>query len=378
MASGKLVVSTYVQYILIALGVFLLIGFFQQIGGVLLTFLMAAVLAYLLNPLVRMLEGYRIPRVIAVLSVFALLTVVVIAVFTILIIPAVRQVQNIINAPEVYVNQLVNLVEEARKLPYVGERIAAIDAGMLLQFAQSNAPSPGSVLNAALGVIGGVFGIFGTILNLLLMMVISIYMLLDRERITRAVLRMIPSAIRGQMIGLFGAVEVALIKYVRAQIILCLIMGVIGWAIVFFTGGSYALFIGVWVGLMELVPILGAFMGAIPAVLLALLDSPVKALVVAGLFLLAQQLEGNVLVPKIMGGSVGVHPLWVMFAMLSATALYGLVGAIFAVPVVAIIAAAIKYLQGTLIFERWRKAPIMSVDAGAESVDALENMKDKE
>ena len=64
------------------------------------------------------------------------------------------------------------------------------------------------------------------------------------------------------------------------------------------------------------------------------------------------------LVPRIQGGSVGVHPLWVLFATLAGTALYGLIGAVFAVPVVAIIAATLRYLRGTLIFERWGKPPV--------------------
>ena len=86
-----------------------------------------------------------------------------------------------------------------------------------------------------------------------------------------------------------------------------------------------------------------------------------QALLVVALFLAAQQLEGNVLQPRIMGSSVGVHPLWVLFATLAATALYGVIGAAFAVPIVAIIAAALRYLRGTLLFERWRKAPVSEV-----------------
>jgi predicted PurR-regulated permease PerM len=114
-----------------------------------------------------------------------------------------------------------------------------------------------------------------------------------------------------------------------------------------------------WVGLTEIIPVIGAFLGAIPAVLIALfVGGFYKALIVAGLFLVAQQIEGNILVPKVMGGSVGVHPLWVLFATLAATALYGVVGAIFAVPIVAIVAATLRYLRTTLIFERWAKAPL--------------------
>ncbi len=369
MSARKLVVSTYLQYVLLAVGALLLVTFVPQISGVLVTFLMAAILAYALNPLVRRLERWRIPRVVAVLGVFAVLVVAVTAALLVLIIPAVAQVRMIANRPEAIINAGTQLVERARKVPYLGEQIPAqLDQeaqDAMLQFVQDNVPPAGTILKTALGFIGGVFGIFGTILNLFLMLIVSIYLLLDRERILRAVLGTIPGTVRDQILELFAAVEGTLVKYLRAQLFLCVVMGMIGWAIAFFFGGryadNYALLIGVWVGVTELIPVLGAFLGAIPAVILALVDSPVQALIVAGLFLAAQQLEGNILVPRIMGGSVGVHPLWVMFAMLSATALYGLVGALFAVPVVAIISASVRYLGGTLVFERWRDAPVFSM-----------------
>lgn len=362
MSAKKLVVSTYLQYVIIALGALLLFTFLRQIGGVLLTFLLAGILAYVLNPLVRQLEAWRIPRILAVLGVFVALILSVLVALLVLIIPAVGEVQALIENPEILTDGVTNLLAWARNLPYVGERVYAVDRTMLTEFVQSNAPSAGQVLSGALGFIGGVFGVFGTLLNLLLMLIVSVYLLLDRERISRAALGTVPATIRDQTVGLFQAVESTLVKYLKAQLVLCTIMGVIGWAIAYFTFGSYALLIGLWVGVTEIIPVLGPFLGAIPAVLIALFTgSLTQAIVVAALFLLAQQLEGNVLQPRIMGGSVGVHPLWVLFATLAATALYGIIGAAFAVPIVAIIAAAFRYLRGTLIFERWRKVPVKEV-----------------
>jgi predicted PurR-regulated permease PerM len=218
-------------------------------------------------------------------------------------------------------------------------------------------------------VIGGVFGVFGTIFNLLLMVLISIYLLLEREKITNALLQTIPSTVRDQSLELFYAVEGSLIKYLRGQLLLCAIMGVLGWAIMFFTVGEYALAVGAWVAATELIPVLGAFLGAIPAVAIALFVPQggfLQALLVAFLFLVAQQLEGNILVPRIQGGSTGVHPLIVLFATLAGTALYGILGAIFAVPVVAIVAATVRYMQGTLLFERWDKPPVKPADEEPE------------
>jgi predicted PurR-regulated permease PerM len=107
----------------------------------------------------------------------------------------------------------------------------------------------------------------------------------------------------------------------------------------------------------------------VPAVAIALFvpgGGFFEALLVAALFLVAQQIEGNLLVPRIQGGSVGVHPLWVLFATLAGTALYGLVGAIFAVPIVAIVAATLRYLRGTLLFERWGNPPLRPAEEAEE------------
>jgi predicted PurR-regulated permease PerM len=372
MPGRKLVVSTYLQYIALGAGVLILISLVPQIRGVLLTFLAAGVLAYALNPIVRRLERWRVPRVVAVVGVFLVLFVVVTATLLVIIVPAVGQVRQIASDPQELVQQANDLSEQAQSLPYVGQYVTELDQDRVLQLLQSNAPSAGQVANVATGVIGGVFGVFGTLFNLLLMVLVAIYLLLERERITRALLRTIPGRIREQSLELFHAVEQTLISYLRGQLLLCAIMGVIGWAIMFFTVGEYALLVGAWVAATEIIPVLGAFLGAIPGVLIALFFGGfTQALIVAGLFLVAQQIEGNILVPRIQGGSTGVHPLWVLFGTLAGTALYGVVGAIFAVPIVAIIAATIRYLRTTLVFERWSRPPLAPEEPPETEADSL-------
>jgi predicted PurR-regulated permease PerM len=368
-SARKLVVSTYLQYIVLAVGVVLLVSFVRQISGVLLIFLAAGVLAYALNPLVRRLEGLRIPRAIAVLGVFLVLILVAVVTLLLIIVPAVGQVQLVVRNPQDLVDQVIAQVNRLQNVPYVGRYMAGLDQDRILQLLKTNAPSAEQVANVATGVIGGVFGVFGTVFNVLLMVLISIYLLLEREKITRALLGTIPDTVRDQSLELFYAVEQSLVKYLRGQLLLCTIMGVLGGLIMFFTVGKYALPIGAWVAATEIIPVIGAFLGAVPAVAIALFipgGGFFKALLVAGLFLVAQQVEGNVLVPRIQGGSVGVHPLWVLFATLAGTALYGLLGAIFAVPTVAIVAATLRYLRGTLIFERWGKPPVRPHEEAVE------------
>jgi len=378
LAAKKLVVSTYLQYLFLALGALLLFTFLRQISGVLLTFLFAGVLAYALNPLVRMLERRRVPRVVAVLGSFLTLVLVVSVLVLALIVPAIDQIVGILQNPQVIVNSVTGLLDGLRNwavgLPYVGDQIDQqldeLQPQALAQLAQQGAPSPGTVINATTGILGSVIGL---LFNLVLAVIIAVYLLIDRERIGRGTMRAIPEAIREQAVELFQVVEESLVKYIRAQALLCLIMGVIGWAIMQFAVGSqFAITVGLLVGFTELIPVIGAYLGAVPAVVLALVSGGfTEALIVAALFLVAQQVEGNLLVPRIQGESVGVHPLWVLFAVTAATALYGLVGAIFAVPIVAIIAATFRYLSNTLVFEHWRKAPVSPLPPGEKEPPSI-------
>jgi len=276
----------------------------------------------------------------------------------VLIVPGVGRVQSLVQNPEVLTNGAAGLLDQAWGLLSVGEQIGVVDQVKLTRLVQSSAPSPGQLLSVTLGFI---LGAFGVLLNLLLMLLISVYLLLDRERISTATLNFVPAVIRDQTIELFHAVESTLIKYLRGHLLFA-IMGAIGWAIAYFAFGRYSLLIGLWVGATEIIPVIGAFLGVVPAVAIALFSSGfTQALVVAALFLLAQQLEGNILGPKIQGSSVGVHPLWVLFATLAATVLYGIFGAIFAVPIFAILAATLRYLRRTPLFDGWRKPPNVMV-----------------
>src|SRR5215212_3684500 len=258
-SARKLVVSTYLQYIALAVGVVLLVSFVRQISGVLLTFLAAGVLAYALNPLVRRLEGLRVPRPLAVIGVFLVLILVVGVTMLLIIVPSVGQVQIVVRNPQDLVDRVIAQVNRLQNIPYIGRYMAGLDQDRILQ------------------------------------------LLLEREKITRALLGTIPETIRDQSLELFYAVEQTLVRYLRGQLLLCAIMGVLGATIMFFTIGKYALPVGAWVAATEIIPVIGAFLGAVPAVAIALFvpgGGFFKALLVAGLFLVAQQIEGNLLVPR--------------------------------------------------------------------------------
>jgi predicted PurR-regulated permease PerM len=155
--------------------------------------------------------------------------------------------------------------------------------------------------------------------------------------------------------------EQALASYVKGQLALSLIIGTTAgvglWilsAIGLFPGGSrYAVLFGVWAGITELIPYIGPWLGAAPPVLYALVQHPLSALWVALLFLGIQQLEGHIVVPKVMGHSLRLHPLLVIFGLLAGGEIYGFAGIIVALPLLAAGRAAWEFFSERIELARW-------------------------
>jgi predicted PurR-regulated permease PerM len=203
-----------------------------------------------------------------------------------------------------------------------------------------------------------------------LVVVVSIYMLLDMQRLSEAVDRRFPPHRRG---GLIVRMEQAVASYVRGQLLLSLIIGVsvglglwiLGMAGAMPHGGRYAAAFGAWAGVTELIPYIGPWLGAIPPVLYALVQHPLSALWVTLLFLGVQQFEGHVIVPNVMGRTLRLHPLLVIFGLLAGGEIYGFPGILVALPLLAAGRAVWEFFGERLDFEEWTGAPPLA-DVGVE------------
>jgi predicted PurR-regulated permease PerM len=207
------------------------------------------------------------------------------------------------------------------------------------------------VEGAAISIGRGVF-------DAVLVIVISIYMLLDMQRLARRVDRRFPP---GAGRPLLSRIEHALVSYVRGQISLSLIIGTsagVGLWILGVTGllphgESYALIFGAWVALTEVLPYLGPWLGAIPPAIYALVVHPFSVVWVVILFLVIHQVEGHVVVPKVMGSALRLHPLLVIFGLLAGANIDGLPGALIALPVLAVGRATWEFFSERIVFEPW-------------------------
>ena len=206
---------------------------------------------------------------------------------------------------------------------------------------------------------GAGLAVVGLLFSIVLVIVVSVYMLLDMHRLAAGVNRRFPP--RPGTTPLIERMEQALASYVKGQLALSLIIGtsagvglwVLGLVGLMPNGGKYALLFGVWVGITELIPYVGPWLGAAPPVVYALVLHPLSALWVALLFLGIQQLEGHLVVPKVMGHSLRLHPLLVIFGLLAGGEIYGFPGILMALPLLAAGRAAWEFFGERVELAPW-------------------------
>jgi predicted PurR-regulated permease PerM len=215
---------------------------------------------------------------------------------------------------------------------------------------------------------GAAISVFQLLFSTVLIVVISIYMLLDMPRLSRVVDRRFPPHPGSE--PLITRMERALAGYVKGQVLLSLIigtsaglglwlLGILGWVP---HADKYALLFGSWVGLTELIPYLGPWLGAVPPLVYALVVHPLSALWVAILFLVIHQVEGHVVVPNVMGSALRLHPLLVIFGLLAGGEIYGLPGVFVALPLLAAARACWEFFSERIALERWDEGGAVPVE----------------
>ncbi|MBA3843223.1 MAG: AI-2E family transporter [Actinobacteria bacterium] len=380
----RIVVPRWVQ--LVGLPLLVLFGwvFLSAAAHVVFLFLVAGLLGLLLDPLVRGLQRVHLPRGLAVaivlLSFAAALGLVIVAVAT-----------AVVGETKTATSRFNDYFTHARGA--AGQTAANHDVDRLqvwlnthhlksIKFQKRGHKLVQQIQDRDVGkntkkivtfVEGAAISIGKTLFSVVLLIVISIYMLLDMQRLGRAMDRRFPPRPGEQ--SLLRSMEHSLASYVRGQAALSLIIGTsagIGlWA--FAATGllphaqQYALLFGAWVALTEVIPYLGPWLGAAPPFVYALVTHPLSALWVALLFLGIQQVEGHVVVPKVMGNALRLHPLLVIFGLLAGAELYGLPGALTALPLLAIVRAIWEFFADRISLEPWQGLPI-PVEAGIETV----------
>lgn len=318
------------------------------LNDILLPFVVGIVVAYFLDPVVVRLQRMGMSRTWATTYVTIIAVLLAIGVAMAIVPPLFSQLQSLIlNFPDYTVKlaaritPLIDPIRERLNLPPLS----------LNELQAELTQRAGQVLAVAGAVAGklaqGGLAVFNLLALLFLTPVVTFYLLRDWERLVDAIDGALPRDHAGTIRKLAHESNAAIAGYVRGQALVCMSLGSIYAVGLSVAGLQFGLIIGLIAGAISFIPFVGTFVGAVMALGMALVQFPPEwmgVVKVAVVFVVGQMLEGNVLSPKLVGDRVGLHPVWIMFALLAGGALFGFVGVLIAVPVAAVIGVVVRHL----------------------------------
>ncbi len=360
----RTVVPRWVQLVLLPLSLLALWALAKAAGKVLLIFVIAAVIALILNPAVSFVQRPRVPRGLAVLVVYLAFFLTLVGIGFLLANPIADQVRTFShNLPHIAGESNKTLANLQSWLNRHGIHVKFIKQGKTaLQSIQDKvAKSAGSLASFGGGLLTETAG---AIFDLVLIFVLSVYMLIYGERIGRLVRTAMPDGDGTPADDYPTLTQHAVSRYVGGQLLFSFVMGastgialyIFGVLGIFPDGQKYAVAFAMFYGVMELIPYIGPILGAGPPVLVALFTNPISAVWVVLLFVGMQQLEGHLVAPQIFGHTLRINPLLVIFVLLLGLQLYGVVGALVALPILAILRETVVYLSRHIEFESWERS----------------------
>ncbi len=356
-------ISQQAKYWGIATTVFLVVLWF--LGDVILPFVLGGAIAYCLDPIADRLERIGCSRTASV-AIITLVTILVFVLLILLVIPTlIQQTSALIEAaPELFGRLQAGLTD---RFPQLMDSESTVRQ-QLLASGETIQSKGGEFLN---GVLSSALGLINILVLLIIVPVVAFYMLLDWDKMTAKIDDMLPRDHVETVRMLARDIDATLASFIRGQGTVCLILGTYYAVALMIAGLNFGLIVGFIAGLITFIPYVGALVGGALAVGLALFqfwgsvevvdgDTVTYATnwlrigIIGGIFAFGQFLEGNVLTPKLVGGSVGLHPVWLLFALSVFGSLFGFVGMLVAVPIAAMIGVLTRWglgqYKGSLLY----------------------------
>lgn len=316
--------------------------------GELGAFVLGALIAFLINPLVDRLQERRVPRVLGILASF----VVLIALFGLMVSLFVP----------LFTSEVGQLREQAPGIAAeVQKRLVQLQApvsvfGYSLDLRSLTSTLETHIRDFLAGQFGNALGIglaaISTLLQMVLMLIVAFLVSLEAHRISRFVRSFVPNVYRSDFDEIWGDLKAMLFGYLRGQLVIAALIGLASGVVVALLGLPFAFALGVLAGVTSLIPYLGPFLGALPAVLIALSISPVEALLVAIAYLVISNVILNLVFPKVVGSAVKLPALAVIVAFIAGFSLAGILGMFIAVPLAASLRIFYEHIQPRLFAPR--------------------------
>ncbi|MGZ4349226.1 MAG: AI-2E family transporter [Solirubrobacteraceae bacterium] len=357
---APVVVPRWIQLVVLPLAILGLWALARASGSVLLILIVAGTVSLILAPIVRFLE-LLLPRGVAIFIVYLGGFAVIAGIAALLASPVTTQITRFErNVPEIVRHANTELTNIQTFLDQHGIHVHITQQGSsaLDTLRKSVLKRSGAIVAFSKDLLSQVVTIG---FDLVLILVLSIYLLVYGRDIGNLMRRIMPPGDGTPEDDYPLLVQHAVSGYVRGQLLFSLVMGssaaialeILGLVGIFPAGKEYAVFFGAFYGLMEFIPYIGPILGPVPAVLVALFENPISAVWLILLFVALQQLEGHVVAPQVFRISLRINPILIILALLVGYQLYGIVGALVALPVIAVIRQTVLYLRRHLVLEPW-------------------------
>jgi len=310
-------------------------------GGVLLPFLVGGAVAYFLDPIADRLQRFGLSRSMA--TIIIMLTALLVVVLLVLsVLPLLyQQTLGLIDAVPAFVKNFQNAV--LVRFPELADR-TSIMSRTLAQIA-GLVQSKGGEL--AQGVLSSAFGVIGWVVFILVVPVVAFYLLLDWDRMVARIDALLPRDHAPVIRMLAADVDGVLAAFVRGQITVCLIMATYYSIGLMLAGLQFGLLVGFIAGTVTFIPYLGALLGGALGITLALVQfwgDWVSVAIIVAVIAFGQFMEGNIITPRLVGKSVGLHPVWLLFALSAMGTVFGFVGLLVAVPTAAALGVLTRFV----------------------------------
>ncbi|NCO85794.1 MAG: AI-2E family transporter [Rhodobacterales bacterium] len=331
-------VKDQVRYWGLAAAVFLVV--LWQLGDVMLPFVLGGAIAYMLDPIADRLQRLGMSRVLAVITISLIALLTVVLAFLLIVPLLINQTTALINtAPDLFQRLQLWLTGMFPDIMDVDSTIRR----QLLALGNTIQSRGGELIN---GVVTSAVSLINVIVLIVIVPVVTFYLLLDWDNMVARIDDLLPRDHAPVVRHLAAEIDRVLASFIRGQGTVCLILGVFYAVALMLVGLNFGLVIGVVAGLISFIPYIGALVGGALAIGLAMFQfwgDWVWIGTVAAIFAAGQMAEGNVLTPKLVGSSVGLHPVWLIFALSVFGTLFGFVGLLVAVPVAAMIGVVIRF-----------------------------------
>lgn len=322
--------------------------FLYNVRTILVPFIFAFFIAYILNPMVQYVENKNVPRGFAILLVYLI-------VFTFLTGIVVFGVPLLIQELNKLGQAIPNMAAEIHSvITYLENRYTsfALPEAVTTVIDDSIRDMEAGLVNIVKAGTAAVVKLFSYMLCFIIAPVFAYYILRDLGRIKNSFEMTIPRKYRSDVMAVVRDLDEIISGFIRGHLVIAAIVGTLTGIGMYLIGADFSLIIGFIAAIAELIPYLGPFITAIPAVALAFLVSKKTAIYAVIVILVVQQLENSVISPKILGQNLGLHPLVIIFALLAGGELYGFAGLLLGVPAAAAIKVALRYIYLKLVDEK--------------------------